>query len=835
MTLNNCLAEAVATGTVSRKRTQAATEEYNALKADYMRLQGMDDASAAAAARADLQASVEASARRRYNAVLNQMRVARQATQTMATVKDPGMTLTALFEPWARSGYTGKSVSTLRKAHADTAFGMMREGLETGRTNLAGFGKDHTSFLNIVRELHGQGTGDAASKHAAEGVRKGLEYLRMEFNRLGGDIGLLKNRGLPHSHDRLKLIKAGFDQWSKDIFDGLDWANIPNLKTGKMFTSEGGQPNRNVAMAFLKGIYESNITNGLNDHNPSFARGGKALYNQHAEHRVLHFKTGDDWIQYNKLYGTTDPWNALTGAVDNLANDIAQMDILGPSPRAGLEFYIQAADQRAAQLLLKNGKRGLKMEAGLKVGKLWSRAMMAHTTGETNIAVRETMAWLLSAHRAWLAASQLGRAVLSAPGDLVFLTSTSMIVGMNPVNTLSRFVRLMASSEYRAQAKEMGLMLDAVTEGMRGASRFTGERLAEGLPQRLVHVLMRSTGLAHWTDSARAAFRLENMSKLASVSHLAFDDLPGQIRTTLKTHGFTPADWDHLRDPAHLFVDPSGAKLLVPFFWLESKAPPGDPLRPQMQEIALRLMAGMEGDMEAAVPTSSLKGRAMLIHGQPGTGMGEATRSVGMYKGYPLSVLFKQYDMLSRVPGTWKAAFLMGVPAGLTVMGALRIQLGEISKGNDPQPMNDPKFWGRALITGGGLGIFGDFLNASTSRTGAGLLGTGAGPQLGFLNDVAQRFGADAANAINGKPTHVGRHVSDMFRRYMPILSSHWALSLPWDRGVADWIQQFLDPEAAKAWRAAEQKKAKEFGNRPFWRHGASVGTAINNVMTGAR
>ena len=77
-------------------------------------------------------------------------------------------------------------------------------------------------------------------------------------------------------------------------------------------------------------------------------------------------------------------------------------------------------------------------------------------------------------------------------------------------------------------------------------------------------------------------------------------------------------------------------------------------------------------------------------------------------------------QLVSVVRGALPASPGPSLSAQLMLLGGLAVQLKEIAKGNDPRPMDSAEFWLAAVMQGGGLGIFGDFFSASTSRTGAG-------------------------------------------------------------------------------------------------------------------
>ena len=75
----------------------------------------------------------------------------------------------------------------------------------------------------------------------------------------------------------------------------------------------------------------------------------------------------------------------------------------------------------------------------------------------------------------------------------------------------------------------------------------------------------------------------------------------------------------------------------------------------------------------------------------------------------------------------------------LSIMGALAIQMKEISRGREPRKM-DLAFLGASIAQGGGLGIFGDFISASgvgnKSRFGNSVMATAMGPGASLVEDV---------------------------------------------------------------------------------------------------
>src|SRR5262249_55445818 len=146
--------------------------------------------------------------------------------------------------------------------------------------------------------------------------------------------------------------------------------------------------------------------------------------------------------------------------------------------------------------------------------------------------------------------------------------------------------------------------------------------------------------------------------------------------------------------------------------------------------LADRYVAMIMRETKFAVPESTIAARAgMISQNQPGTVMGELIRSAGQFKAFGVSVvmmhggrLFPELTAGSKARGF---AYAGGLLILSTLLGALSMQLKEIAGGRDPRRMDmsemGAKFWGAAILQGGGLGIYGDFLFADVNRFGSGL------------------------------------------------------------------------------------------------------------------
>jgi len=814
--IHDCLQRAVDAGEVDRQRAAEAGRKYDQLVARYETVMPRHQAEATAGAH--LKEATRRARRSRQHTAINQLQSMVRLQRLIQNSPDPAIAIRNLVEFSEGSGFDGESIQSLQQAYIQSINGALNDVMrETGR-NIWGASRDAVRLRNVIRELHLDDTGDARAKALVAKVREQQQRMRRAFNGYGGNIGDLDDFGVHHTHNVDELRRAGFDAWVDFVApeDGphlLDWSRIIDETTGEPFASGATPPPRAEIRTFLEKVYRGITSRGWETRNPSLATGGRALYNQRAEHRVLHFRSGEDWLSYNKRFGLADPYSGMIGGLHGMARDVAMMRVLGPNPRAGLEFAIQVAQEGAARA--GDGVLEDRIHAQARLAK----AMLAHVDGSASVADNVFWGRFLGGTRKVLTSIQLGSAALSAVTDLATIRTAATVMGMNPNNVMARQVKLMASHATRETAARMGYVADTLADMGATAARYTGDITTGEMTERLSAFTLRASGLSFWTDVNRTAFRMEMAGFLAENAGHGFDDLPGPLRNMFETRGITAADWDKLRDPGGLFTADNGATFLSPLHWREAQTtlPPVE-----AEGLAMRLQMAIEEQLEYAIPTAKLEGRARLLREMPpGSLGGEILRSTAMYKSFAMSLMLGQYRRFMAIPtGLGRLAYASKMGGGLVLLGALAVQLKELAKGNDPRPMDEGKFWMAAVFQSGGLGIFGDFFSAETSRVGGGVAETIAGPVVGFAGDIIGPVASNTQRAIEGKDLLLGRDAANFVRYNTPVASSLWYGRLAYSRGVADQLQYFLDPEAEALWRRQERRQEREYGNASWWQRG---------------
>lgn len=711
--------------------------------------------------------------------------------------------------------------------------GMMAEFLRKHHTNTIGTVKDRAGMLDVVRELHGQASGNANAKALAEAVRNAMEDMRLSFNEAGGLIGKMDNWGLPHSHNARQIERAGFDQWFKDVDQRIDWTRMENRATGNPFQKEGGMPPPEpMRRRFMEDIYR-NIVFGKEVDSPTYGmRAGEPVYKRHSESRVLHFKTADDWIAYNKTYGTGDPYRSLTAHVHGMAKDIAQMREFGPNAKLGLEYRNQLLLARAE----KEFPGAFKQVQG---DTNWANRMMKiyNGPGVPSGPAAAFVARFMATTRNFVSSAFLDRAMLASISDLNTMQLAARAIGLNPKNVMSTYVNTISAmvkegSMATDDVLRLGWVMDTLSDPGAAAARFDGEFVASEVSQRLLNASMRVQGLAQHTDAMRFAIQSNMWGNMASMRKMALKDIKGPFGDSLRKTGLTEAQWKEFT--SILQTAPNGATFANPLYWrAETKLP-----RRQADDIYLKIQDAVEEWSERAVPTNSLYARGALDPSRwdmsPGHLDYELFKSAMMFKSFIMTVTVNQHRMVQLNGGYWSPggiSYLGQFMGGATIMGALSLQLVELSKGNDPMPMDEPMFWARAALKGGGFGPVGDIFAAGQTSWGGGFSSYLAGPMPQVAQDAWNLTIKNAIQAMTGGDANFAQDLATAGKRYTPM--GQTPLVGPFiDRAWWDQMQIILDPESINDTMRKAQSRENLFGNAAYWQPGHALPSRAPDLST---
>lgn len=684
-------------------------------------------------------------------------------------------------------------------------FAMFEDVLDHFNKGAFGIQKGKASLPNIVREVFGVNTGDQSAKEFALAWAKVQDTAVDLFNQAGGSLRKL-DRYLPNpGQNAAKLMRAGLPRWSQVMKKTLDW--------GRMRFPDGSIIDPAQYDDVLKNVYDTLTTNGTSKIDPGAFRGqGHAVGNHLNQHRFLILKDADAWLQVQQEFGDGTIFDVFAHHLTAMSHSIAMVDVFGPNPQAGF------ANLRA-EVLKQAASQGGKVRADAEgVLKNVAEPMFDAVSRANPMDPESTLGTMVTSTSNVLMSAQLGSATLiAAPGDFMQSVAVRALHHMGLFDGVGTYLKaLVGAPEQKALMLQSGFVSDEAISSVYATTRFSG--LATQGPatsRRIADTVMRLNLLQGHTTAARWTMQAELMGLMARSRQTPFQELP--FRQFLESSGVTVADWDAFRAIAPHTPRP-GVELLQPIDILKSNIPDKQRLYQKLQGMVFDFSrTGVpDATVEAAI---SLKGTS-----RADTVPGAILHSFSMYKNFPVSfmMIYGRLAMNTQTAGG-RLAFLAGLGAATTLVGALGVQMREITQGRDPMPMNSPAFIGKAMMAGGGLSIWGDFLFGGINQYGGGPKDMIAGPLVQFAGDTTQLALGDVfqwasmAGSLTDKEfkSTTAAKAVEWVKRYGPGTSLWWA-RLALERAVFDRLSELADPRAYDKQRAKIKRQKTTYGNG-YW------------------
>lgn len=738
-----------------RGRTQEILAREGALGSEQAALRAADEL----AKQAEHAAIIE-----KRNALLNvraRARLVAFVRDQFADRPDLGVESFLVGTNLARQG-SRLSVAAEQKALGDAYIGGMLADLD--RADLTAVLARGDSDQDIADAMWRIGKGEDTKNlnpqvvEIAQIIQKYQEGARIDANRAGASIGKLPGYIARQSHDSEKIGAAGFERWAEEILPRLDQATF----------REGGDP-----MTFLKGVYDGLVSG---DHlkspagqQPNGFRGPANLAKKLSQERVLHFKDGVAWHEYNQMFGTGNLREAVLRGLDMSGQNTALMRRLGTNPEANLNMAMDA---------IKEDVRAGGDPAALANFNTARRGAIANrfkeVSGQTRIPGNATQARVAANVRAWQSLSKLGGALLSSFTDLPVAASEMRYQGQSFLGSLAEMGAGLLKGRGSAEQRQILSAYGVYADSMRGEimRRFSADDSVGGKMSRGMSQFFRLNGLSWWTDANKASAGLMMAHNLAQNKGRAWASLNADFKRALSLYDLDAGKWDLLREmemhhaDGRDYMTPDGITAIsderIGQYLADRNRPvSAGAIRETRQDLERSLRAYVNDRVTYAVLEPDARTRSIMNQGtQPGTIPGDLLRFVTQFKSFPAAYMQKTLGRELYGRGYTPTALGNGFRGGRDLIQALRNGNGErlalaqlslwttafgylsmaskdVAKGREPRPADDPKTWLAAMVQGGGLGIFGDYLFGEANRFGNTALESAAGPTLGTVADLA--------------------------------------------------------------------------------------------------
>lgn len=725
-------------------------------------------------------------------------------TQSQGLVRD--IEQTSQYVDAVRNDAVSQLTDLLAAAEAKDGTGALRN------LGMRIFDLDNPAMTaDIVREvfkLADGHTGNKAAQAAAKAWLGTIEALRVRFNAGGGNVGKLSYGYLSQAHDAVKVFEAGAKRWAAEV--------LPLLDREQYVRPDGSMMNDAEVLALLEGAHETLATGGKNKVEPGQFVSTGARSNRGSDHRVLHFRDGDAWMQYMSEYGQGSLYDAMMGHVGGMSRDIGLVERYGPNPEQ--QFRLQKDLAERADGAGTRDNRGALL---VKPESAWNVV-----SGKAGMAENRVVAQIGQDARNIQTAAKLGGAVLSSFTDVGTIASSLHYNRLPYFDMLANVGRQM-TSENRAWLQEHGIIGEAMVSTL---NRWTGDNMTHSLTGRAASAVMKLSLMNAWTDGLRGAFAQTMMGGLARMAKKGgWQQLDEWDRYLLERKGISEADWSIISQ-AKAELDPSGVERLT-----------ADSVRATgidgSEQAATKLLSFVIDESQFAVVNPDVATRAIVTGGglPTGTLKGEAMRSFAQFKSFPIAMMTRHWRRIFETPQG-----LEGAPAGFggqsalsgrvnqvagmaalnvtgMMLGAIVLQTKALVQGKDPYDSTEGKFWMRALTQGGGMGYLGDLIfkdpteqrGSTVEQTVGTVLGPTAGAAAGLAGDLVL---VNAWEAAKGKDTKAAAETLRWVNSQLPGQSLWWARGV-WEHAFLFQAQEAVNP----GYLARMKQRAQRDWGQDYW------------------
>lgn len=633
------------------------------------------------------------------------------------------------------------------------------------------------------------GTGNAVAQAGAKAWLQTIEAMRTRFNDAGGDVGKLDYGYMPQPHDSARIRQSGPDAWAQATLDLLDRKQYVN--------ADGSRMNDAQVIDMLRAAHETLASDGMNKQTPGQFKGPGAKANSGSKSRVLHFKDGQAYLDYNAKYGMGSMYDAMISHVGGMARNIGLVERMGPNPNQQFRLQLDLAERADGPITTAAG--------ALKNGAVGPQAVWDVISGNSGAPASARLAEIGQHTRNVQTMGKLAGAVISSITDL----STMMVTtGYNKLPYWDLLTNTMTA--VGKEAKEFANMHGMIAESLiSDLNRWQGENIANTWSGRLANSTMKLSLMNAWTDTMRRGFSLTMMAGMGKLSGKKWSALTEWDRSHLARKGITEADWDVV-NTAQL-TDYRGQKMLTP----EAIAASG---HPEANQVTAKILGFITDESEFAVMNPDITTRAIQTWGgqQAGTGLGEFARMTMQFKSFPIAMISRHWRRIMESKSSMdgapamanKAAYTAALAVSGTILGAIAFQTKQVVQGKDPIDMTTPKFWTRAIAQGGGAGFMGDIVLGDTTQDRSPLDSLSRltmGPSFGSLADAWELTKGNFDEWNAGKDTHAGAEALRFAKGHLPYVSL-WYSKAALDHLLLHSLQENLSPGYLDRQRSKAQK-----------------------------
>jgi hypothetical protein len=686
---------------------------------------------------------------------------------------------------------------------------------------------DKKTQRRIAQVMEDIGLGLEPREHNQEILKLGRlmeeysEDVRKRLNDRGANISKLWGYIVRQSHDPFLARDAAkilgrtdingdnytrnFVAWKEFIMSKLDkertFAGVDDIDNFMQFAYQSVIKNQNLksdGAEFTYGSYASEM--------------GKNAAQASQMKRVFHFKSADDWFDYNDKFGLGSLTESFHSGLQTAGRNMGIIDTLGTKPA---QAYLQILNSVRRRLIsdgksaeaIKSDDRFLKY---LKVvdGSIYS---VENFAGARYSAIARAIASM----------AKLGGATISAISDIGIYGSEMRFQGRSFLSGMAEALGNLAKLKNSKQKKDIAEMLGFIADNTIydvSARYQLGDPLSAGFT-KAQRFFFKANLLSWWTNSLKEGAMLGMANYFAKQKNIKFNDLNPQLKSLFNTYDINEVKWDVIRKTAMETSDDGKEFINIGMLDKISDAEikrivgrdnlSARELQIEKEKFKMSVSGILLDRTTYAVLEPDAKIRGILTQGtKAGTIGGEALRFITQFKAFPMSVMFKTIGRdldYFKGPNKDLARGIVGLSSLLLssiLLGYVAMTAKDIAKGRSPRDPLRKKTIMDAAFQGGGLGLYGDILFQET-RSGL--------EQMGSLLGPVPLTGLDMAYAITslvqGDVDQFGKSSYKAVMNSIPFLNLFYVKNA-FDSLIGYQIMEYMNPGVTKR---MEQRMRRDY------------------------
>jgi|8_EtaG_2_1085327.scaffolds.fasta_scaffold01796_6 hypothetical protein len=672
--------------------------------------------------------------------------------------------------------------------------------------------------LELKKAMAGETIEVGMVKEIAQILKNSQAEWRQRLNDLGANIGELDDWITKTTHNTERMANAS--KLSKIVGDNrVAWREYIRGRLDLPRTFAGVTDPMKID-EILDGIYDSLMANDHLKHGGTNSiYGTRNIGNRLNASRVLHFKDAEARHEYDIMFGEPSLKESVLQNLSNSSRNIALMQELGTNPQATFEKTL-------ALLRKKYKSENPELVRNLKFENFKNE--FSEIDGSINGVGDATLAKVGMTIRALQSMGKLGFAAITSVGDLAQYMSTTNFQGRGFLSGFREAINALFKTQDQAAMSVLQVTSNSIA-GSFQANKFGASMDTWGNMGKLQNMFFKYNSLNRWISSLKSGMTVGLAHHYGMLADTKFLDLSARERNLLTLYGIDEGKWNMLRSIKTLDVETRRYLTAEGANEISDNA-----IKSYVgKNISQREIRNFKRDLEMTwrnvlvdqamhgTPEPDAAVRAFMNQGQKkGTGAGEGLRFIGQFKSFPMTIWKK---IIGRERKSYGKEVLEETPfariTGLTslmllstVFGYIAMTTKDILRGRSPRDPEKKEVLIQALIQGGGLGIYGDFIVGELQNEyGGGTFDSLLGPTAGDITRIVSM----TRSIIEGDVLKTGKKFQQFAEGNVPFLNMYYSKAA-YDYLIGYQIKEFLDPGFfARMEKKHQEKRGQSYFLKP--------------------